>query len=166
MTIHWYILFIAALIPLVTGFIWYHPKVLGNAWMQSNGFTLESMQGANMPLIFGLTYLFGLMLATFLMPATIHQMHITSIFADDKTMTDPTSASAVYVADFMKDYGERFRTFKHGAFHGVLTALFGALPVISILALFERRGFKYVAIHVGYWIITLAIMGGLVCQLM
>lgn len=33
-----------------------------------------------------------------------------------------------------------------------------------INALFERRGFKYIAIHTGYWLITLAIIGGLMCQ--
>ncbi|MEM1124806.1 MAG: DUF1761 domain-containing protein, partial [Bacteroidota bacterium] len=30
-------------------------------------------------------------------------------------------------------------------------------------ALFERRGWKYIWIHTGYWFITLALIGGLLC---
>jgi hypothetical protein len=39
-----------------------------------------------------------------------------------------------------------------------------ALPIIGINALFERRGFKYIAINVGYWVVSMAIMGGIICQ--
>ena len=37
---------IAALVPLVIGFIWYGP-LFGNAWMNEMGFTKESMEGQN-----------------------------------------------------------------------------------------------------------------------
>jgi hypothetical protein len=37
------------------------------------------------------------------------------------------------------------------------------MPTLGILSLFERKSFKYVAIHVGYYLITLGLMGGLVC---
>jgi len=30
--------------------------------------------------------------------------------------------------------------------------------------MFERRGFKYIAIHGGYWMLTLGLMGGIICQ--
>ncbi|HRN41812.1 MAG TPA: DUF1761 family protein [Vicingus sp.] len=30
--------------------------------------------------------------------------------------------------------------------------------------MFERKGFKYIAINSGYWIITLGLMGGVICQ--
>ena len=52
-------------------------------------------------------------------------------------------------------------TFQHGAFHGAFMALFVALPIIGQKALFEQRGFKYVLINVGYWVVTLALMGGI-----
>jgi hydrogenase maturation factor len=35
---------------------------------------------------------------------------------------------------------------------------------VGINALFERRGGKYILVHVGYWIVTLALIGGVVCQ--
>lgn len=54
---------LAALFPLLFGFIWYNPKILGKAWMDSAGLTEEKMKGANMILIFGLTYLFSFFVA-------------------------------------------------------------------------------------------------------
>jgi hypothetical protein len=29
--------------------------------------------------------------------------------------------------------------------------------------LFERKGFRYIAINGGYWIISMALMGGIIC---
>ena len=46
----------------------------------------------------------------------------------------------------------------------MLSGSFLAMPVIAIIAMFERKSVKYVAINAGYWIVTLAIMGGLICQ--
>jgi hypothetical protein len=158
---NYWLLLVAGLIPLLVGFIWYHPKVFGNAWMKTIGMTEESMKGGNMLLIFGLCYVFACLLASALMTIVIHQFGFNSIFQGD---TAPESAS--YMKNFFDTYGGRFRTFKHGALHGGLTAIFFVLPVIGINALFERRSFKYVAIHVGYWFVTLLLMGGLLCAFM
>lgn len=158
------ILLLAALVPLAIGFVWYNPKVFGNVWMKSAGLTEESMKGANMALVFGITYVLSIMLAMALTGAVIHQRHVFSILIDEQGFHDPNSPIHQYFQDFMAKYGHNFRTFKHGALHGTLEAVFFALPVLAINALFERKGFKYIGINLGYWIITLALMGGIICQ--
>lgn len=158
MELKMWLLLVVGLIPLFVGFVWYNPKVFGNAWMKTISMTEESMKGSNMALIFGLCYVFACMLALGLMPVVIHQMGLESIFQGDNS-----PESAAYKKNFFETYSTRFRTFKHGAFHGALTAIFIALPIIGTIALFERRSFKYVAIHVGYWFVTLALMGGVIC---
>ena len=45
---------VAAVSTLVVGFVWYHPKVFGTAWMKEADMTEDKMKGANMGLIFGL----------------------------------------------------------------------------------------------------------------
>jgi hypothetical protein len=45
-----------------------------------------------------------------------------------------------------------------------MTGIFIALPILATQAMFERKSLKYVLINAGYWIITLALMGGIVCQ--
>ncbi|MBK6930767.1 MAG: DUF1761 domain-containing protein [Saprospirales bacterium] len=166
MEFNWIMVFAAALIPLVVGAVYYHPKVLGNAWMRASGLTEESLKGGNMALIFGLTYLFSLMLGVSLTFMVIHQAHLYSTVLNEPGFNDPNSEVGRMISSFMEKYGSNFRTFKHGALHGVLTGVFVALPIIGINALFERKSFKYIAIHTGYWVIALALMGGVLCAYM
>ncbi|HXB39598.1 MAG TPA: DUF1761 domain-containing protein [Bacteroidia bacterium] len=163
MTFTWYVPFLAALIPMIIGFIWYNPKVLGTAWMTASGMTPEKAKGANMGLVFGLAYLLSVMLAMALIPLTIHQSHMFSILANEPGVNDPSSEIGMFLKGFLEKYGHNFRTFKHGAFHGTLAAFFISLPILGTNALFERKSFKYVAINVGYWMLTMALMGGVVC---
>ncbi|HRI41588.1 MAG TPA: DUF1761 domain-containing protein [Bacteroidia bacterium] len=160
---HWQYIFISALIPLITGFIWYGPKTFGNVWMREAGVSEEKIKSSNMALILSLTYVFSLFLSLILISVVIHQSHILSILADDPGMKDPNSEISLWLKNFMDQYGQNFRTFKHGAFHGTLSGIFYAFPIIAINALFERRSWKYIWIHTGYWILTLALMGGIVC---
>jgi hypothetical protein len=148
---------LAAVAALVVGFIWYNPKVFGNAWMKASGMTEEKMKGGNMLAIFGLALLFAAMLASALMQMTNHQFGAQSLVGGD-----PSTALPSYAA-FMADYSSAFRTFEHGALHGVLAGIFVALPIIGTNALFERKGAKYIFINVGYWIVTLAVMGAILC---
>lgn len=53
----------AALSTFLLGGLWYSPAVFGKAWMKENGFTEESMKGANMIKIFGLAILLALISA-------------------------------------------------------------------------------------------------------
>jgi len=153
---------LAALIPLAIGFIWYNPKVLGNAWMKSAGLTEESMKGANMAVIFGVSLLLSMMLAMSMQMLVIHQTSLYSLFFG-QPIDDPNSEVGIFFKSILDRVGTSFRTFKHGVLHGVLSALFIILPVLGTNALFERKGFKYIAINVGYWAITMGIMGGIIC---
>ena len=159
------VILLAALIPLVIGFIWYNSKVFGNAWMKAADINEEKMKGAKMPLIFGLTYLLSFFVAFFMMPLTIHQSHLMSIVMNEPGIMqfDPTTEAGKMVSDFMGRYGTNFRTFKHGSLHGTISGIMLALPIIGVNALFERKGFKYVAINAGFWIVSMALMGGVVC---
>lgn len=47
----------------------------------------------------------------------------------------------------------------HGAFHGMLYALYFALPVLITNSLFERRSWKGILINSGYWVACFASMG-------
>ncbi len=151
-----------AIIPMLIGFVWYHPALLGKAWMQSAGISEEQLKAGNMAVIFGFCILFSLMLCTMLPLLVIHQSGMMSMMVDAPGMnTDPITNPDYKM--MMEKYGHNFRSFKHGVLHGVISALFFALPVLGIQALFERKGAKYIFIHLGYWVITLALMGGIVC---
>ena len=159
---NWYIYFLVAFIPLLIGAIYYSPKVAGNAWMKTNGFTEESLEGANMPLIFGLSYLFGLFITLTMVGIAIHQGGVAQTMLPDIFVSGSEAQNTFN--DLMTQYGDRYRSWGHGALHGFFFALFFVFPVIAINALFERRGWKYIFIHTGYWTICLTIMAAILCQ--
>ena len=162
MPTNYYLYFLTALIPLVLGSIYYNPKVLGGAWLKVNGFTEENMRGANMPVIFGLTYLFSFLMSFIMTSIVVHQHGVFSLLMPD--VMEAGSVAQQDITAFMAKYGGRFRTFGHGALHGFLISVFLVLPVIGISALFERRGGKYIFIHFGYFAITLMLIGGILCK--
>jgi hypothetical protein len=161
--INWLVLVLAALIPLITGFIWYNPKIFGTAWMVESGMTEEKAKGANMAKVFIITFIMGFLIAFTIQFIVIHQYHYYSILAGEPGINDPGSPMGLQLAEFMKTYGDRFRSFKHGVLHGFLNALLFVTPIMTINSLFERKSFKYIAINAGYWIITIALIGGVVC---
>ena len=158
------IIFASAFVPLIVGFIWYNPKVFGNAWMQLTGMTPEKGKEANMGLVFGLTFLFSLFMALQLNFMVIHQFGLSSMFEGNASAADPNSDLHKTLATLMSEFGGNFRSFKHGALHGTLATVFFVLPIIAINSLFEQRGWKYILINVGYFRVCLAIMGGIICQ--
>jgi hypothetical protein len=163
MEMNYYVLFIASLVPMLIGYIWYGP-LFGNAWMQQRRFTRESLKFANMVKKLIFYYVLSLLIAFVLVQMVIHQMGMYSTLAGDPGFNEQTGEAYSYFENFLVTYGDRFRTFKHGAFHGVLYSIFLIFPILGIQAVFEKRTFKYVAINTGYWIVTLALMGGIVCQ--
>lgn len=152
-------LLLAAFSTLVVGFIWYNPKVFGTIWMKEVGLKEEDMKGANMAKMLGLSFFYAFLIAFVIQFLTIHQFGAFSMVGGE-----PEKALPSYAA-FMNDYGTAYRTFKHGAFHGFLAGLFFALPLIGTGALYERRSFKYVLVTSGFWIVCLAIMGGIICMM-
>src|SRR5205085_4492600 len=99
--LHFYVVFIAGLVPLITGMIWYNPKVFGNAWMNQTGLTREMARSSNMALTFGLTYLFSCVLAFGMAPLVIHQFGFSSMMMGVPGIEDHTTGIGKTFNDIM-----------------------------------------------------------------
>lgn len=128
---------VAAIIPMVVGFIYYHPKVLGGMWMKANGFTLESMGTGPKPILYGLALVLSFLLATFLC------INVTG--PGQQTAPD----------------GHSYVTFGHGVVHGLILTILFILPILATLAIFEKRSLNWVIVNLLYWGITVCLMAGL-----
>ncbi len=149
---------VAALSSFIVGFVWYNPKVFGTIWMKEAGLTQEQIDKGNLLKIFGLTFIYSFMLA-FIMPSlVIHQMGPIGMIGGP----DMIAAAKPSYAAFIADYGDAFRTYKHGALHGFISGIFIALPIVSINGLFEHKTWKHMSIQAGYWIINMTIMGSII----
>ena len=62
-TLNWPAIIVAAVSSFLIGGLWYSPILFGKQWMQENNLTDEEMKKGNMPKIFGLTFLFSLIMA-------------------------------------------------------------------------------------------------------
>ncbi len=54
-----------------------------------------------------------------------------------------TSVAYDKFSEFMSSYGDNFRTFKHVAFHGILTGVMFIFPIFATNGMFERKPFKF-----------------------
>ena len=137
MHLNWLAIAIAALMPMIVGFIYYHPKAAGGAWMRANGFTLESLGTGPKPMLYGvalgLSFLLSLWVAI--------------------NVTGPGQDTA--------PDGHSYATFGHGAAHAVFNTILLLLPILGTLSIFEKRGWSWVFVNLGYWVVTLALMGGI-----
>lgn len=159
------ILLLAAIVPMLVGALWYGP-LFGNSWMKVNGFKEEDLRGGNMIVIFGLSFVLSIILALGISGLAIHQNSIMQLFVMHPDFEVAGSEVNTLYNSIMDNYSGRHRTFGHGAIHGAFGSVLLALPLIAINGLFERRGAKYIGIHFGYWVVTMALMGGIICQWM
>lgn len=150
---------VATFVSLVVGFIWYNPKVFGTIWMNETGMTEEKAQKGNMLKIFGLTIVYSFLIAFLLSPMVIHQFGAMGMIGGDPSKIDPSST---YFA-FMKQYENAFRTYQHGALHGCMVGVLFVMPITAINSLFEQKSWKYMLVTGGFWVVTLTLMGAIIC---
>ena len=157
------ILALSALVPTIVGFIYYNDNLFGKMWKRQVGIN-DGDPMPNMVVLTLVSVLFGFLASVTLTMIVVHSNGLFSMLADAPDMKDANSELSKNVAGLMTKYGGEFRTFKHGALHGILTAIFFVLPIIGISALYERRSWGYIGVSTLFWAICLAIMGGILCQ--
>jgi hypothetical protein len=153
------VLLIAAAIPMVIGMLWYSPLLFAKVWMKEANITMGEIKPAKFALILATAFLFSIMIANVLQYVVIHQLSLSSIVSGL-----PKAEQDAFLSSTMQKYGQQFRTFQHGALHGFIFSLFAVLPLIGMHCLYENKSVKYVLIHLGYWSISLMLMGGVICQ--
>ncbi len=157
---------VAALVPMVIGFIWYHPKVFGSIWMRESGMTEEKTKQGNMFLKLGLSLFFSLMIALVMNSVVVHDGFIdgATYYKTNKTMKpEPGSELANWVDYYKTNLAADNHIFTHGAFHGFfLFGLLFVLPVLATNAVFEAKSWKYVMVNSCYWMLSVTLMGGII----
>ena len=132
MEMNWIAIVVVAIVPMIMGALWYGP-LFGKQWQSSMGFSDEDLKSGNMTVTFGVAFIMAILLSMGL-SSTIQFVH---------------GAEGSY------------NTFQHGAFHGVMLSLFISIPVLVSNSLFQKNNGKNIIINVAYWMITMAIMGGI-----
>ncbi len=154
---NWISILVTALVPLLIGFVWYSEKCFANVWMREGNLNKDEIQKGNLFSLLGFAFLFSMFLSVMMQFIVIHQTGAIAMVGGDAALGSETFKA------FMTEYGTVYRTYKHGALHGFMAGVLFALPIIAINARFERKSWKYIFIHAGYWSLTLTIMGAIIC---
>lgn len=119
----------ATLSTFLVGWLWYGP-LFGKAWMNAVGVTEEEIEKGSMAKIFGLAFIFELIMAFNL------AMFLTG---------SPEAAAQM-------DAGT-------GAFYGFLTGFGWIFFALAVNSLYEQKSWKYIFINGGYWSVAFTVMG-------
>lgn len=131
---------LAALIPMITGAIFYGP-LFGKQWMNSLGYTQNNLpEPVKMPIVYVVSLVLSFILAFFLISLI--------------EMTHKTCGETGEILFGSHD------TFGHGALHGFFIGLGVAIPVLVNNLLFQRMKGSNILLNVAYWLITISLMGG------
>ncbi len=116
---------VAAILPFLLGGLWYSPFMFGKAWMRENSFNEKDLEQGNQPKIFGLSFLFFLLMSG----------NLAAFLATPET-------------DFL-----------FGLLAGFLAGFGWVALSLTIIALFERKSWKYMLINGGYMVVAFVLMG-------
>lgn len=137
MNVNWLAIISAALSAFVLGWLWYSPKLFGNAWMADNGLTIEKLRGGNPGKIFGLAFVFTFIAA----------VNLGMFLAD-------TPAECTGVCAQKTDL-------TWGATAGFLAGIW-VFCFVFIHGLFEHKPFRLLFINGGYSVVALTLMGAII----
>jgi len=87
--LNWLAVLAAGISTFVIGGLWYSPVVFGRIWMSANNFTQEDLNRGNLVKIFGLSFVFALVMSA----------NLAAFLADSKT-TAAWGATAGFLAGF------------------------------------------------------------------
>ena len=131
-SINWLSMIIATALPVALGFI-YYKAIYGKNWLDTIGVADNKNRKKNMALIIAVSLIFSFFLSAFLLN---------------------------FNNSGINQEGD-FDTFQHGAWHGAFVAITVVIPVVLINGLFRYMSWKNMFITIVYWLITLALMGGI-----
>ena len=131
---------VAALVPNILGALYYGP-ILGNKWLASLNFSKTDLEGRNEALIYGTALALSFVVSFFI------KFIVASLHKDIDGNGELVFAS--------------FKTFSHGALHGIGLAIGLVVPVVICLGLFQKSKRSNILINSIFWILCFAIMGGI-----
>jgi len=117
------------------------PLIFGKTWRSSLGKTAEELEPNNAAITYGGSLVLSFILAFFL-NVVIQFLH-----------KDVNEVGELYIASH--------NTFGHGALHGAMIGLTFITPVILSLGIFHKAHWKTNLLNIGFWVLCLAVMGGI-----
>lgn len=131
--INWFSMLLATITPMLVGSIYYHNAIFGKVWKDPITSTEIEVKKSNRIVAIGISIIISFLLSFFLL---------------------------VFNNTGINQEGD-FDNFLHGVWHGIFIAITVIIPVIVVNGFYGKHSWKKIIIQIPYWIITLALMGGI-----
>lgn len=131
----------SSIIPMIMGFIYYNPSVMGTKWMSANGFVKENLTPPK-PVLYLLALLMSFLLSLFFWAWV-------------------TGGGGVEQSQVVAPDGHSYETFQHGLFHGFAFSLTVLTPIFITMKIFEMRKWSWAWVNILYWGLTSMVMCGI-----
>jgi hypothetical protein len=154
MPVYFLSLITAAALMVVLYFAFYHPTFLGKL----RGEVAPQVVFKGNFLSWISLYFFAVLICFVLSTIVIHQFGPLGMIGGPQFATD---AHPSYHA-FMREYGNAFRTFKHGALHAFMTSLFFVFPLLLFTKRNHQLSWRPVIFDAIFWSLSLTVCGGII----
>lgn len=149
----------ASLIPLLFGYIWFHPKVFGgDTWYDVARLTGNDRSEVSKVKLLS-TLILNFLITFGLYNLAVHQSGVFGMLNADTSLY-----SSDVVKAFMNEHGNSGLNFGHGAFHGISSTILLIIPILGYVTIFENKSFKYFLIYLGYWLICAVLICGILAE--
>lgn len=160
MTPNLLVLIATAFIPFLIAYAWFHPKVFGGeTWARISNLSEANAAVEISPLKLLFSILLNFLIAFGLFALTIHQFSVFGLVGADPELLKTGTGLA-----FMNEFGGRHLSFGHGIAHGVQATIAFVVPILGYATIFERKGGKYFLVNLGFWLVSLILMAGVLAQ--
>lgn len=159
---NWLLLSLTSLIPIIVAYVWLNPNVykhIFKSWdLSQHNFRLTP---SSIVVFFVLSFMYSITIAY----QVIHQLHFQSLLMNEVGFLKGEGNAYKDLVYIFELYGKNFRSFKHGAFHGLLNSIFIVLPILAYGKLTSASSWRSVFFQWMFWMICGVLMGGIICEL-
>jgi len=108
--------------------------------------------------------LFSTLILNFLLTFGLYNLAVHQSGVFGMLNADTSLFASDVVKPFMEHFGTSGLNFRHGAFHGISSTILFVIPILGYVTIFEKKSLKYFFIYLGYWLICMVLICGVLAQ--
>ncbi len=159
---NWLLLSLTSLVPIIVAYLWFNPSIYVRIF---KGWDLSQFNIRWTPSSISILLVLGFMYSITLSYQVIHQLHFQSLLMNEVGFMKQEGSAYKDLVYIFELYGKNFRSFSHGAFHGLLNSIFIVLPILVYGRFASGSSWRSVFFQWLFWTICGVTMGGLICEL-
>ena len=159
---NYFVVIVTTIIPILLAKIWFSESIRSLFKLAPS--TSQNDLSNKSILFFAILLLLSFFFSISMHYQVIHQFHFKSMFLDEVGFNESQGSAFKAFEYIMNSYGAKFRTYGHGMFHGLLSAIFIVLPILFLFKIEFNLTKKALFYYWLYFALTMMIVGSIICH--